>query len=140
MTRSICRQFVDNVFFVAFYWFCQPNCHWWRHNQQIIYVSNSMEWKNHVKIICVGVNQLLVDESCGSSYNQCNFRWIFHFCWNWLSKRCPKLIFRFFQFCVGGWLRGLIENTHKWKIIWFRTLWYPYGFSKWCASRSKYNF
>ena len=83
--------------------------HRWRHNHQIISVQNSIKYENHVKIICVGVNQLLANEKCSNSYNRGNFQWIFHFCWNRFSKRCQNLIFGFFQFCVGGWLRGWVN-------------------------------
>ena len=108
--------------------------HRWRHNHQIISVQNSIKYENHVKIICVGVNQLLANEKCSNSYNRGNFQWIFHFCWNRFSKRCQKLNFGFFQFCVGGSLRGLIYFVQKWKRIFFCTFWYPYGFSKWCTN------
>ena len=108
MTRSICQKFVENIFSDTFYWFWQSKSHWWRHYQQNIYVPNSMKYENHVKIICVGIVE---DQQCGNCYNRCNFWWSFHFCWNWLSKRCPKVVFGFFQFCVGGWSRGLMENT-----------------------------
>ena len=75
--------------------------HRWRHNHQIISVQNSIKYENHVKIICVGVNQLLANAKCSNSYNRGNFQWIFHFCWNRFSKRCQKLNFGFFSILRG---------------------------------------